>query len=177
MRDQSLKLNRSFDIVIYPHRRQESGWVSFEHRNAGLLRQGVATPPGEVVLDGTAEVIIGDATTLELNPSAHAKTFGVIRAKCLGASVQHVGSNGLSEIPVCGEGLHSGLNVTAKKSGKVAADNAFRRIVFRLDDWGSHVVTAVNWHLAAVRSEHHGAVVGGFGHHSDGPESRLPFVV
>ena len=137
----------------------------------------MATPPGEVVLDGTADVIIGDATALELNASARAKTRGVVRAKCLGPSVQCVGSNGLSEIPVCGEGLHSGLNVAGKKSGKVAADNAFRRFVSRFDDRWSHVVTAVNGPLAAVRSEHHGAVVGGFGHDSDGPESLLSFVV
>ena len=33
----------------------------------------MATPPGEVVLDGTADVIIGDATALELNASARAE--------------------------------------------------------------------------------------------------------
>ncbi len=137
----------------------------------------MATPPVEVELDGTPDVIIGDATALELNASSCAETRGVVRAKCLGPLVQRVGSNGLSEIPLCGEGLHSGLNVAGTKSGKVAADSAFRRFVSRFDDRWAHVVAAVNGHLAAVRSEHHGAVVRCFGHHSDGPESLLPFVV
>ena len=59
----------------------------------------------------------------------------------------------------------------------MSADHAFETSVARFEDRWSHVVVAINRPLAAIRPEEHGPIVGGFGHHGNGPGDPLTTVV